>query len=559
MKATFKPLSLAVAVATASAGYAGIVNAQVLSDNQGLGDLAIVPYYTVNTGWSTGVHVINSSDRTQVVKVRMRRAVDSMDALDFNVVMSPNDVWTGFLTQEGGDPGLEEIRFYTGDTSCTVPALTAGDVPYFSMPAIYRLGAEEGYMEIMAMGSPADEGEPIARDALHQSDGIPEDCDRVRDNFFGGTTAGDYANSFAALPSAGARTRGVINSRETMQYTSSSNTDPEFNTYTDSGNVLKVSYFIKSDELGTEFGNDAVHIANFMTGPSITNQQVGINEGDLQGFDHPDLNGGAPTSSSASANFLNVPGVAQRGRYNGVRNALGASAVINDWSAAVQEGDFAFTVDTDWVVTTPGQYLMLNLAAYIDGLEGVVLEEDIGDIAACQPGVLPSQTPGFSGGPSLNPYDSDPNSATYGANCDYRDIPLTVSAFVYDREEQGILAQEEDLVVSPQPPGVIESVNFNREVNVVQWGSEVVLGSDRNIVVPVPAGAASGWAKVSVTPDLNKQQGICQFTDFGATVLPVACLSTSTPVPLVGFVAWQRNFVELPTANYGRVVGHSYE
>jgi len=82
MKATFKPLSLAVAVATASAGYAGITNAQVpdpeKAGNSALGDLAIVPYYSVNNDTNTGISVINTSAATQVVKVRMRRALDSM-------------------------------------------------------------------------------------------------------------------------------------------------------------------------------------------------------------------------------------------------------------------------------------------------------------------------------------------------------------------------------------------------------------------------------------------------------------------------------------------------
>mgnify|MGYP003572184955 FL=1 len=62
MKAAFKPLSLAVAVASAS--YAGTIYAQELAGNTGLGDLAIVPYYTVNNGWTTGVSVINSSEQT---------------------------------------------------------------------------------------------------------------------------------------------------------------------------------------------------------------------------------------------------------------------------------------------------------------------------------------------------------------------------------------------------------------------------------------------------------------------------------------------------------------
>ena len=34
------------------------------------GDLAIIPYYTVLDGVNTGMHIINTTDNTQVVKVR---------------------------------------------------------------------------------------------------------------------------------------------------------------------------------------------------------------------------------------------------------------------------------------------------------------------------------------------------------------------------------------------------------------------------------------------------------------------------------------------------------
>lgn len=548
MKATFKPLSLAVAVATASAGYAGIVNAQVLADNEGLGDLAIVPYYTVQSGWSTGISVINSSDATQVVKVRMRRAVDSMDALDFNVVMSPQDVWTGYL--EKASDGVT-IRFFTNDTSCVVPDFTAAN--YFEMPNIYRVGAEEGYMEIMAMGSPINESQPIAIAAKHV-DGVPRDCDRVRDNFFRGTTPNDYYLSTAdALNSPDrTRTRGVINSALTWQYAVSEegavlSDTPTPSSYTDADNVLKVSYFIKDDNSGTEFGSDAVHIADFMDGASITNQRVGINEGDLQGFDHPDLNGGAPTSV-----LLGVEGAAAVGSYEAVREALGAQSVINDWSA--NQSDL-FTVDTDWVITTPGQYLMTNAAAYIDALEGADEDEVAdGNLDGCQSGNLPSIT---NNGEEGDPDEVNPYNPVTGANCDFRDIPLTVRAEVYDREELGIVAEEDDLVISPTPPGETPVVNFNREVNVVSWGIESVLDSDKNIIVPVPEGGEAGWARVSVTAS-SKQQGICEFTNYGVLPLPVDCEATSTPVPLIGFVAWQRNFGANPDANYGRVIEHSF-
>ena len=114
MKTNFKQLGLATAVAAATAGYAGITQAAL--SNNGLGDMAIVPYYTVQGDFVTGVHIINTSDMTQVVKLRLRRASDSMDALDFNLIMSPFDEWTGYIKNdvEGG-----QITFNSTDTTYT--------------------------------------------------------------------------------------------------------------------------------------------------------------------------------------------------------------------------------------------------------------------------------------------------------------------------------------------------------------------------------------------------------------------------------------------------------
>ena len=36
------------------------------------------------------------------------------------------------------------------------------------------------------------------------------------------------------------------------------------NTYVDSGDVLKVSYFIRDNATGIEFGDNAVHVSGFL-------------------------------------------------------------------------------------------------------------------------------------------------------------------------------------------------------------------------------------------------------------------------------------------------------
>jgi hypothetical protein len=91
------------------------------SDVNNAGDAAIIPYYTTVGSFVTGVHVVNTSAATQAVKVRLRRATDSADALDFNVVLSPADVWAGAIHADADG----NVVVSTSDTSCTVPNAAA--------------------------------------------------------------------------------------------------------------------------------------------------------------------------------------------------------------------------------------------------------------------------------------------------------------------------------------------------------------------------------------------------------------------------------------------------
>jgi hypothetical protein len=517
MNANFKPIGLAAAVATAAAGYAGVANAQAtLAGNTQLGDLAIVPYYTVLEGYATGINIINTSAQTQVLKFRFRRATDSMDAMDFNVVLSPYDMYTGFISAAGDD-----ITWTSNDNSCVAPAYDTG-ANKFTMPDIYREDADTGYVEIISMGSPTTELLPIAVSAKHGSDGVPANCAWVRDNFFRGGVSGT--------------TRGVVTSALTVQNYVDGSGNPIMadNTSVASPDSLKVSYFIKSDETGVEFGNNAVHVGTFMDGPAMTNQQTGVFDGDLLGFDHPDLNGGSPIGGGASFNL-----------YESLRTILGAETLINDWST---NSTGEFSVDTDWVVTIPGQYLMVDLPFF-----QVDLDTD---------GVLPcSSSSYFIDNPNGGPDIQIPA-------CDFRDIPMKATFNVWDREEQGIVVEEGDLVVSPQPPSELIEDVLDKEVNVIQWGAAPVLNAPEFINVPTPDGAKFGWSALAATPSAAKTQSICSYipgvtnpiaAEFGYAIPAMTCAPTATPAPLVGFAAWQRNFAALPAANYGRIVEHSRE
>ncbi|MFP5482184.1 MAG: cell surface protein, partial [Gammaproteobacteria bacterium] len=94
--------------------------------------------------------------RGKAVKVRFRGAANSDDVLDFQVFMSPGDVWTAAVSQ--GADGVAQL--VTGDNTCTVPALTPGVHQSFitdrlsattMTPEAKANHTREGYVEIFNM------------------------------------------------------------------------------------------------------------------------------------------------------------------------------------------------------------------------------------------------------------------------------------------------------------------------------------------------------------------------------------------------------------------------
>ncbi|WP_295431761.1 hypothetical protein [uncultured Thiodictyon sp.] len=170
---TFNRTKTAAAVSALLAGMAlAPANAVELAGN-GLGDVAETSYYTVRAGQQTNISLVNTSgDYVVAVKVRFRQAADSRDVLDFNVFLSPNDVWTATVGLNAGT-GLPWVQ--TTDLSCTTPTVMPKGTA--NTPANRQLGfvvvgsnangaqikqvdfvtgsnplSTEGYIEIVEMG-----------------------------------------------------------------------------------------------------------------------------------------------------------------------------------------------------------------------------------------------------------------------------------------------------------------------------------------------------------------------------------------------------------------------
>ncbi len=143
-------------VADMAAGKIATPTANALEVTRaGVGHALIVPYFNAQNGNMTVLHVTNTDQTNgKVAKVRFRSASNSDDLLDFQVFLSPGDVWTAAVVADAN--GLAQI--VTADNTCTVPALASGvpqsfnnstaRLPSYLTEAQRNALTREGYVEI---------------------------------------------------------------------------------------------------------------------------------------------------------------------------------------------------------------------------------------------------------------------------------------------------------------------------------------------------------------------------------------------------------------------------
>jgi hypothetical protein len=173
------------------AGIAGTTQA-VNVNNDGLGQVLIYPYYSVQGGveiagvtgnLDTLLSVYNTTNNVKAVKVRFLDGQNSREVLDFNLYLSPFDVWTASISREG-EGGI--LR--TTDNSCTVPDIPDGGVEFRNLAFSSDEGdtslarTREGHIEIIEMATIVDVGSfRPATWATHGADGVPAACDQLVD------------------------------------------------------------------------------------------------------------------------------------------------------------------------------------------------------------------------------------------------------------------------------------------------------------------------------------------------------------------------------------------
>ena len=160
---SFQRKSLYAALAGAGAlGVTATADAVSVNPN-GLGQVLIYPYYTVNAdaagnAYNSLLSVVNTDSSAKAVKVRFLEGRNSREVLDFNLFLSKFDVWTAGIIPSSSGGALVK----TGDKSCTIPesktTLQLG-VNFVNFAYVGDGGGDgldrtkEGYVEIIEMAA----------------------------------------------------------------------------------------------------------------------------------------------------------------------------------------------------------------------------------------------------------------------------------------------------------------------------------------------------------------------------------------------------------------------
>lgn len=308
-----KSLSKAVALA-ATIGAAASVQAVSLN-HDGIGQVLLYPVYTVENGNDTYIHVTNTTDQYKAVKVRFVEGMNSQEVLDFNLYLSPQDVWTGAVVATA-----DGAKLVTSDKSCTAGVVPAEGLAFRNF--IYGQGANAdaaefrgldrsrvGHLEIIEMGvvDPAlvlSNG-VSAQQAIEHVNGVPGNCGAVRAAFSGAGAWASNLNNGVGAPTGGLYgSLAVINVQE-----------------------------------GTEVGSDATALDGFSP------VAIHAKPGDL-----------APSLTQAEA-FAAFPGfeVDYTRGIDAVSATLMKSSISNDYAYGA-----GLNAETDFVITFPTKTHYVN-------------------------------------------------------------------------------------------------------------------------------------------------------------------------------------------------------
>ncbi len=538
----FNKSKLAAAVMAAAA----VSGAHAVSiDESGAGQVLIYPYYNTNNDFVTNVTIVNTQNVGKIVKFRMRESGNSQDVIDFNIYMSPRDVWKGVVRAVDRD-GNKRANIISSDTTCTLPlnnkAITINGVGGLTLkdtgwdmnviyPDVSDDDAREGYIEVIEIGTIdpdyyADtDGDGIidkSKDknilaSITHENGVPKDCTVIEAAWtkgvgLDGNTAlvSNWGGNFG-VPAVDAPTGGLygflvlLNTAQGSAFIAEATAIDNYSTrsqhfLSDDVNNFLLPSLASGDVSSTMVAAPNVDGAEILTGWPLTIDSA--------------LNDGDPYTPYSGPNPLPIAHVLQ------------STNVVNSYFV-----DPNFEGATEWVLTFPMKKHGIFNGQFANG--EWTFDSTTGEYTCATPtgAAIVEKWTDVNTLPGSDSDDSSDHVCFKGHKQD-----VEVSVIMWDQEES--VLEDTDFGVSP--PIAIPSRTLSREVNIISFvetGSSI-LGATKVENVNPGNDFKAGWATVSFNSKYcltNSQLSDGTAGDFILASTPV----TACGVPVIGFAALQ--------------------
>lgn len=472
----------------------------------GVGNMLLVPYYSAQNGNMTVLHVVNTDTLNgKAVKVRFRGAANSDDVMDFQVFMSPGDVWTAAVT--AGADGVAQIQ--SADNTCTVPALGNNTPQAFATnrldpnksDAEKANGTREGYVEIFNMAD-------IPSDKLYTVGTTANTNSALY-------TAIKHVNAVAPCSVAGSPAEATLFGVALTNYTAEADAaNAGFNTPT--GGLMGDWYIINVPETTTFSGASTAVVAdgrgNFVHFPQI---DTGVAAAAIDAFTADPLlrtdalktDGTAFGATPAlAAGYYDLPDMSTpylaadignpKAQAVKLTSALAVTSVTNQYA-----NDESITAKTDWVFSMPTR--RYSVAANYAAISGTTPANDSNTSYRLFSDLIVGVTPDAAATlqdewffAANTPVSTDGK----GNIC----VKADAQKF-WDREETTPGASTPGPVFSPRTPGVAAVVSLCGEASVLAFkdlGNSVLASSVARSTI-TSGTYTNGWGVVTTANDIG--------------------------------------------------------
>ncbi len=459
-------LALSIAAMVGSLGFAGAASAQSATElrlsESGIGHILLVPYFNAQNDNMSVFHVVNTDlVNGKAVKVRFRGAANSDDVLDFQVFLSPGDVWTASISKGADDVA----QLVTYDNSCTLPNIDQGKpIPFnkrrlnqTQSASLQASNTREGYVEMFNMAD-ITPGSALFATIKHVNGKAPCSTNAAGRAVMEGTLVTGRNTVGLSDP-----TSGLTGSWYIINV-------PQTTTYSGAANVIRAV-----DDLGNPAtGVNVFSPQDDKAAPVIASADPLLRSGLVvaANYDFPDL----------STPYLATTATPEA-QVNALAEALAVTSVINQFA-----NDASISAKTDWVFSMPTRRYSIaaNYQAPVSNTKG--------NIAAAN--VAPASTYRvYNSG--TNTYFSTNAASNTSVNLENGQICLTATQqSFYDREERaeatpgGPVFSPGQVTKVPQLCGEVSVLKFN------DVGGKSVLGAEV-ATFDVKGVAENGWGKIS--------------------------------------------------------------